>query len=160
MPTHKIFEEYARRVESEMSPSALKEERAKEKVCPVCEAKCCLTASSCHECGNEFSTKKEHQFECIDCGSLNPVGSSSCSNCGTKFDHKFSVSLREALRFGVITRGIDIDETETQLAERMGSSITADILSSGDEVLINIISKLPPEAYARVARIFGKQDYN
>jgi superfamily II DNA or RNA helicase len=160
MPTHKIFEEYARRVENEMSPGALKEERAKEKVCPVCEAKCSLTASSCHECGHEFSAKKEHQFECFDCGHLNPVGSSSCSNCGTDFDHKYSISLQEALRFGVIARGMDIDETETQMGEAMCPSVIADILSSGDEVLIDIISKLPPESYGRVARIFGKQDYN
>ena len=76
MPTHKIFEEYARRVENRNEPGALKE-AGKERFCPVCEAKCSLTASSCHECGHEFSAKEEHQFECFDCGHLNPVGSSS-----------------------------------------------------------------------------------
>ena len=91
---------------------------------------------------------------------MNPVGSSSCSNCGTDFDHKYSISLQEALRFGVIARGMDIDETETQMGEEMSTSVIADILSSGDHVLIDIISKLPPESYGRVARIFGKQDYN
>ena len=88
------------------------------------------------------------------------MGSSSCSNCGADFDHKYSISLQEALRFGVIARGMDIDETEAQMGEGMAPSITADILSSGDEILIDIIAKLPPESYARVAKIFGKQDYN
>ena len=37
---HKIFEAYARRIEQEMSPTALRDSSPKEKVCPVCEAKC------------------------------------------------------------------------------------------------------------------------
>ena len=45
MPTHRIFETFARRVEDEMSPAAKKDTRPKTKVCPVCEAE---NASECN----------------------------------------------------------------------------------------------------------------
>ena len=156
MPTHRIFEEYARRIESEMSPAALKAERPTEKLCPICEATCSITASECSECGHEFSARKEQFFECHECHQLNPIGSSSCQSCGESFDHKYSISLKEALRYGVIARGMDIDETETRHSEKISESVRADILSSGDDILVNLISRLPDEATARLAKIIGK----
>ncbi|WP_277882565.1 DEAD/DEAH box helicase, partial [Streptomyces xinghaiensis] len=45
MPTHRIFEEYARRVEAEMSLKARKEGIKKaSKICPACGNSCALTA--------------------------------------------------------------------------------------------------------------------
>ena len=73
MPTHRIFEEYARRIESEMSPAALKAERPIEKLCPICEAKCSISASECGECGYEFTARKEQFFTCHECDQLNPI---------------------------------------------------------------------------------------
>ena len=51
---------------------------------------------------------------------------------------------------------MDLSEDETRKSEKISSSLRADILSSGDEVLINLISKIPEESDARLARIFAK----
>ena len=66
------------------------------------------------------------------------------------------MTLKEALRYGVIARGMDLSEEETRRSEKISSSLRADILSSGDEVLINLISKIPEESDARLAKIFAK----
>lgn len=156
MPTHKIFEAFARRVENEMPPSILKEKEFKTKICPICEEECSLHASECSECRHEFHKSPTRLFECDDCGHLNPMNSRECSNCGKAFSEEFEVTLKEALRHGVITRGMDLSEDETCKSEKISQSLRADILSSGDEVLINLISKIPEESDARLARIFSK----
>ena len=51
---------------------------------------------------------------------------------------------------------MDIDETETRHSEKISESVRADILSSGDDILVNLISRLPDEATARLAKIIGK----
>ena len=61
-----------------------------------------LSASECHECGQEFTKPNEKYFECDGCDHLNKVGSSHCQNCGETFTHQFSINLRDALRYGVI----------------------------------------------------------
>ena len=156
MPTHKVFETFARRVENEMPPSKLKEEKPRIKKCPICEEECALPASECSECGHEFKKSPPRLFECDDCGHLNPIGSEECTSCGKAFSEEFEVTLKEALRHGVIARGMDLSEDETRKSEKISSSLRADILSSGDEVLINLISKIPEESDARLARIFAK----
>ena len=156
MPTHKIFEEYARRIESEMSSTAKKVSRPTEKICPTCEAKCDLKASVCGDCGHEFGSKREHLFECPECSHLNPIGSSGCSNCGHSFTHKFKISLREATRHGVITRGSDIDEDETQEGEKISPSFRADILATGHPVLIDLLARSTPESDAILVKIVSK----
>ena len=156
MPTHKVFETFARRVEDEMPPSKLKEEKPKTKKCPICEEECAFNARECVECGHEFRNSSPRLFECDDCGHLNPIGSKECASCGKEFSEEFEVTLKEALRHGVIARGMELSEDETRKSERISSSLRADILSSGDEVLINLISKIPEESDARLARIFAK----
>ena len=158
MPTHRIFETFARRVEDEMSPAAKKDTRPKTKVCPVCEAENALSATACNDCGHEFTKPKPQFFECDACGHLNPVGAKSCQGCGAGFGHTFEITLKEALRHGVIARGMDIDESETQFSEKISSSMRADILSSGDEVLIQLMARLPTEATARLVKIASKYD--
>ena len=58
----------------------------------------------------------------------------------------------------MIARGMDIDESETQFSEKISSSMRADILSSGDEVLIQLMARLPTEATARLVKIASKYD--
>ena len=86
---------------------------------------------------------------------LKSYRSEECASCGKEFSEEFEVTLKEALRHGVIARGMDLSEDETRKSEKI-SSLRADILSSGDEVLINLISKIPEESDARLARIFAK----
>ena len=158
MPTHKIFEVFARRVEDEMSPAAKKDKRPTSKICPVCEAENPLSAKKCSECDHEFTRPKTQFFACDDCGHLNPVGSKSCQNCSNEFGHTFEITLKEALRHGVIARGMDINENETQFSEKISPSMRADILSSGDDVLIQLMARLPIEATGRLVKIASKYD--
>ena len=117
-----------------MSPAALKAERPTEKPCPICEAKCSISASEWRVW--RFTARKE-QFLRVECDQLNPIGSSSCQSCGVSFDHKYSISLKEALRYGVIKkRGMDIDETETRHSEKISEFGSSDI-HRGDDILVN-----------------------
>ena len=156
MPTHKIFEAFARRVESEMSPKAKKVERPKHKKCPVCENQCSLGAAKCDECGHEFESRGPNMIPCWQCNTLNPIGASACHSCGATFKRDYQISLKDALRVGAIVRGMDLDEHEVKHSENISSSLRADILSSGDAVLISILSKLPEEATSRLVKITSK----
>ena len=158
MPTHKIFEVFARRVEEEMSPAAKKDMRPSSKKCPICEAENTLNAKYCNECDHEFAKSKTQFFECDVCGHLNPSGAKSCHDCGNEFGHVFEITLKEALRHGVIARGMDINENETQFSEKISPSMRADILSSGDDVLIQLMARLPVEATGRLIKIASKYD--
>ena len=53
---------------------------------------------------------------------------------------------------------MDLEEEEVQAGERLGPSLRADILSSGDEILIKLVSKLPDEAAGRLAKIIARND--
>lgn len=156
MPTHKIFEAFAKRVEGEMSPKAKKIERPKNKKCPVCENICDLNASECDECGHEFSPRTAASTKCWKCGTFNPIGAESCHSCGASFTHDFQITLNEALRMGAIVRGMSLDEEEVQHGERISKSLEADILSSGDAILISMWSRLPDEAASRLVKITSK----
>ena len=59
---------------------------------------------------------------------------------------------------GAIVRGMDLDEEEVLTGERLGPSLRADILSSGDEVLIKLMSKVPDEAAGRLAKIITRHN--
>lgn len=158
MPTHRIFEEYARRVEMEMSQAKRADsEGSKFKLCPVCEEKCSKLESSCPSCGHEFPAAKEKFKTCPDCEGLNPIGLSECQYCGCSFKHDFEVSLDEALRVGAIIRGMDINEDEVVDGEKLRQEIKRQILSSGDEALINIIKRLPEESWGRLKKIINKE---
>ena len=51
MPAHRIFDEYAKRVELEMGPKHSADPGAtRTKVCPVCSTQCNVSAHACHEC--------------------------------------------------------------------------------------------------------------
>ena len=78
--------------------------------------------------------------------------SKECFNCGESFEQLFSISLREALRDGAISRGIKLDEDEVKLGEELYHKKKDLILQSGDAVLIDMIDKLPPEVFGRLKK--------
>tara|TARA_A100001035_G_scaffold277376_1_gene274068 strand:+ start:3013 stop:4692 length:1680 start_codon:yes stop_codon:yes gene_type:complete len=156
MPTHLIFEEYARRVEREMSPSKRKEGSGpKTKLCPSCQTENSLNAKVCcnETCGHEFSDGNISYKKCEACDHLNPISASECEHCGERFDSHFVISLDNALRHGVIVRGMDIDESEATKSEINADSFREAILLSGDEVLIKMLRLLPDESHSRLSKI-------
>jgi ribosomal protein L40E len=111
MPTHRVLEEYARRVEREMSPIARKEAQPPTtKTCPTCAAKNPTDAEACSECGTEFPPRPQSFKKCEKCGALNLIGSGECQSCGHSFRLEFEITLNEALRVGAIVRGMDLGE--------------------------------------------------
>lgn len=156
MPSLETFEEYARRVEQEMSASAnqIGTEPCTKK-CPVCHSECALKAGMCEECGYEFPASGSQQFKpCPDCGALNPYSATNCQVCGGSFATNFVVSLDEALRTGAIARGMDLDEDEVQASEEIVGHVRGRVLRSGDETLIRMMRTLPDETFARLRNIF------
>lgn len=158
MPTHRILEEYARRVELEMNPSHRKEAPAEaHKVCPACGAHCAKSASTCADCGHEFPPKIQNMKACEECGTLNLMSANECQNCGASFRHEFQVTLNEALRIGAIIRGMDLDEDEVRDGEENRHEIRDAVLKSGDEAIIRILKQLPEESWGRLRRIMNKE---
>lgn len=155
MPTHRIFEEYARRVEAEMSPAKLRPSNTPDtKVCPDCGAECPKDAAACHVCDAEFPVRQQRMKTCDACGTLNPLSAKDCQTCGEVFGHDFEISLNDALRVGAIIRGMDLDEEEVQEGEAIRDVFRKGVLGSGDDQLIKILKLLPEESYGRLARMF------
>lgn len=158
MPTHRILEEYARRVEREMSPSARKETKPPAtKTCPTCEAKNPKSAETCSECGHEFPPRPQSFKTCAECGALNLIGSEECQECGHSFRAEFEITLNEALRLGAIVRGMDIEEEEVRDGEANKAEILSSVLASGDDALIKVIKQLPEESWGRLKKILNRQ---
>lgn len=158
MPSFEIFEEYARRVEDEMSPAARKPgPKPKSKQYAVCGHECSLEASECPECGYKLPVPPERVKKCGDCGAINPMTARFCHACGYSFGHEFDITLDEALRTGAIARGIDLDEGEVQAGERIAGLIRKRVLKSGDQKLVRIIQSLPDESYGRLMGILGSR---
>lgn len=157
MPAFKIFDEFARRVELEMPASAKTKKEPKFKRCPICENECALNDHECKSCCHIFEKKERvaRQKTCHECGSLNSISSETCIVCGSKFTHDFTVTLAEALRDGAIVRGIDLTESEVQEAEGLAPAFRDAALRSGDQVLIDILRRLPPESYGRLKAILN-----
>ena len=154
MPHLDTLENYARRVEAEMSPAyRLDPGRPRSKCCPVCEKDCPLGAKVCDFCGHEFPERTPRLKSCDECGSLNPVSATSCQNCGKSFSIEFDLTLDEALRAGAIVRGMDLDETEVLEGEKIAPETRRKILAAGDETLVKIIKVLPEESWARLRAI-------
>jgi len=155
MPSFETFENYARRVEDEMSPKARHEggqERFKR--CGECGQKCSLSATDCPVCDTPFPTIAERLKPCGQCEALNPRAAKECHQCGESFSHDIKITLEEALRDGAIARGMDIDEEEVREAEDLAPLVRNRILGSGDHRLIKIIQTLPDESWARLRNIF------
>ena len=161
MPIFNTFEEYARRIEDEMAAAHIKEDELKKKTkkCPVCEQECEKSASICNGCSYEFPEKKTRFKKCEKCETQNPVQSKSCQSCGEDFSLEYKLTLKEALRLGGISRGMDVDEEDIKLAEVNRKELREAIMRSGDEELLQMY---PPETLARIYKnldtIFGKKN--
>ena len=160
MPTHKIFEEYARRVEKEMEARHRPLPKETKKICGQCGAENELDAKRCTYCDEEFPKRKPHFKECSSCGELSPIGSDTCQFCGSSFSQVFKISLTEALRYGAIIRGLDIAEEVVKEGEEIGSDIKKQIMDSGDPALIHLVYTLPDEAYGALANIIKTVEKN
>ena len=163
MPILKSLDEYAKRVEKEMPPKFTKEKIIKRKKCPECYKECDLNATSCSECGHQFSTNKSFGpsfVTCGNCGEKNSSHSKNCFNCGESLEPSFNITLSEALRDGAISRGIELNEDEVKEGEEIFNQKRDLIFQSGDEVLIEMMRKLPPEALARFNKIINNQSKN
>ena len=156
IPAFSTFEEYARRIENEMSATARAQPGApRTRRCPVCNAECGLRAKTCHGCGHEFPERAIPTKVCDDCQTVNPMTAVACRACGSSFTPSFVLTLDEALRTGAIARGMDINEDEVQESEKISSEVRARILQSGDESLLRLIRTLPDESFGRLKTILN-----
>lgn len=120
MPALRVFDEFARRIEEDMpaggpSPTAL----LKQKRCALCGGQSALGAEDCEHCGVAFPARATTGFRACDCGALNRSGEASCLNCGADLLGTHRISLAEASRDGVITRGIEVPEVDVVQAEAL-----------------------------------------
>lgn len=156
MPSFDVLEEYARRVEEEMSPSQRAEPAsAKNKKCPVCNSELELHDIKCGFCGYDFPEKPVKLKNCSACNALNPISARECQSCGNSFETNFIISLDEALRTGAIVRGIDLEEDEVREAEDLADNVRRKILDSGDAKLIKLIQTFPEETWGRLKSILN-----
>jgi superfamily II DNA or RNA helicase len=155
MPTLRILEEYARRVEREMEAVGIKHSERTTKICGVCGQENDRSATECSSCGEEFPRRKPRFKVCDECGGENPMSADSCQHCGSSFKAAYEITLNEALRMGAIVRGMDLDEEEVQDAERNKNQIIRDVLSSGDDAIVRLLKQLPEESYGRLRRIMN-----
>ena len=122
-----------------------------EKHCPICNESCQINELICPCCEHQFIGPPRLKT-CESCDHLNPLSANECENCES-FNPSFSMKLEEAMRLGVITRGMDISEEEATEGERIAPLIKSRILASGDSILINTLNNFPPESFARIKDI-------
>ena len=158
MPSFDILESYARKIENEMSPSKRREPgEHKTKRCPVCRTECEKSATVCPVCSFEFPKRAKKTKECPVCHTANPLSAKVCEHCHHSFLAQFHLTLEEALRTGVITRGMDIGEEETREGEELAADVRAKILKSGDENLLRLLKSFPEETFGRLKAILKEQ---
>ena len=155
MPSINIFDLYAREIENEMPTSAKSKDKKTSKICPICNEKCRIDEKVCGCCEHHFAVKPPRLKACDSCGDLNSIQKEECQNCGTSFKAVFKIQLEEAMRIGVITRGMDISESEVLEGEKIAPLIKSRILASGDTILINTLNNFPPESFARIKNIIN-----
>jgi len=158
MPTLRIFDEYARRVEDEIASyndRDTKASRKNAKKCPSCERDNPLGAPTCSGCGHEFPQAIKRTKMCGECGVASPLGAKECERCGHDFQSNFLITFNEAMRDGTIVRSTDISEEMTRAGERMAPRLRSEIRRSGNETLIRMIGKLPDESFALLAQLIA-----
>ncbi len=158
MPSWEIFDKYARRVESEMSAAAKKEDAPSAKKCPSCSTELPINATSCNTCGHEFPVRPRQMKNCPKCDALNRLSASACHSCGHSFLQEFKLTLEDAMRVGAIVRGIDMTEEEVKESEAMAPELRKLFLASGDEKIIKLLKTFPDESISRVVAILSQLD--
>ncbi len=139
MPTHNIFEEYARRVEIEMQGIDIKKDSSmSHKKCPICDNECNLKDKICSFCGHEFFKNKIETYH------------------NDNKENDFEITLNDAARMGGIARGIDVEEEDVRLAEQHAGEIKKAILESGDAKAIEALNKFPEESLVKVYKAMHK----
>lgn len=155
MPTLNVLEEFARRVEREMGPSAVEVDQKSSKTCGTCGSENDRDATVCKSCDTLFPARRQRFKSCDGCDGLSPMSAKECQHCGESFNADYEITLNEALRMGAIVRGMDLEEDEVQDAELNKKQILRDILASGDDAIIRIVKQLPEESYGRLKRILN-----
>jgi len=156
LPTYKILENYARKVEEEMTAANVKAKIVRTKKCPSCSTEVPSEVKNCPICKHTFETIIKNFKICDQCKHENPMNASKCENCSASFQNDYKVELKDALRVGVIVRGLDINEDEIQNYETYKDDIRESILKSGDETLLKLVKTLPDESFARLKKILDK----
>jgi len=156
LPTYKIFESHARKVEEEMAAANVKPKIVLTKKCPSCSTEIPSDVKNCPICKHVFEKLINNLKVCEKCKYENPMNSVKCESCGERFENDYKVELKEALRVGVIVRGLDLNEDEIQNYEAYKDDVRDNILKSGDETLLKLIKKLPDESFARLKKILDK----
>lgn len=156
MPSLEKFDLFAKRVEDEMPPAVrFASTSPKGKKCPICETENDRGAHECIECGHHFPAAPERTKQCHGCGQSNELQAEQCVACGESFLTSFDISLKEALRDGAIVRGMELSEDAVQSGEKIAAQVRRQILHSGDEKLISIISQLPEESWGHLKEILS-----
>jgi len=158
MPSFDILEKYAQEIESEMSPSKRRDTgEPQTKRCPSCYTECDISASVCSVCEHEFPKRVPKTKDCPECHASNVLSAKKCVSCGHSFLAQFHLTLEEALRTGVITRGMEIGEEEVREGEALAADVRAKILKSGDENLLRLLKTFPEETFGRLKAILREQ---
>lgn len=158
MPTHNIFEEYARRVEREMQSKHLKltDREVNLKKCPVCSTENQARATVCSHCDYEFPSNEEKKKTCQKCGHINSIYLDECENCNSGFGIDYDLTLNNALRMGGIAREMDVDEEDVTNAEKYYEDIRKEIIDSGDARVIEVLNLFPEESIFKLKKILNK----
>jgi superfamily II DNA or RNA helicase len=155
MPAFHRLDEFARRIEAEMPPIRPADEARSMKLCSVCRVECDRGTSHCPNCGHDFPVRRSHFATCPACCRLTPAGAEHCEHCGQTLAQEFELSVEEALRDGVISRGMDFDEKELDFAETHAGRVREAVHRSGDARLIRLLRSVPEEALARLRLILS-----
>ncbi len=159
MPSHRIFDQFAKSVEKEMKHIKKQDTTVnKIKKCPECAHECKVFDKECSECGHQFTKPNRQLINCSNCGKENEIDAENCVHCGESLKEEFSIHLNRAERQGAIIRGMNLNEREISISEKFGPSLRNDILSSGNEVLIDLIKRLPDEASSKLVELCNKHE--
>lgn len=155
MPAVQQFDEFARRIEDDMPAiNACGEREPREKLCRACHGSNELGAAACTYCGNDFP-KREVFFAPCACGALNRVGEATCLTCGADLLQPYDITLAEAARDGIISRGVELPEEDVRHAEALAPESLELIrrAKSENQLLASILRTFPLELVPALARL-------
>jgi hypothetical protein len=155
MPAVQQFDEFARRIEDDMPAISLGADREpREKLCRACHGLNELGAVACSYCGAEFP-KREVVFATCACGASNRVGEAACLTCGADLLQPYDITLAEAARDGIISRGVDLPEEDVRHAEALAPESLELIrrAESENQLLASILRTFPLELVPALARL-------
>jgi hypothetical protein len=160
MPGVEQFDEFARRIEDDMpSITPPLESEVRRKVCRVCHGENSLGAVACSHCGTDFP-KPDVAFITCGCGAINRVGEASCLTCGVDLLQPYEITLADAARDGIISRGVELPEEEVRHAEAHAPK-SLDLLrraESENQMLASILRTFPLELVPALLRLAAESE--